>query len=171
MTHQINTVVSFVISVAHRDKVSFSFTILRLCIYKPPPFYFMLNICSWRSWCPVFALRMEKRTLSLVLSLLLFIPLFHGGTTEAAGTQDGSEEWGYVEVRPSKQFRHRNFSSVFVFWQKCECSWISWFFFYTEAHMFWWLYRSPNRVEDPSKPWPIILWLQGGPVSICIFIK
>ncbi|GMN59817.1 hypothetical protein TIFTF001_028911 [Ficus carica] len=32
-----------------------------------------------------------------------------------------------------------------------------------KAHMFWWLYRSPNRVEDPSKPWPIILWLQGGP--------
>ncbi|XP_021627425.1 serine carboxypeptidase-like 51 isoform X2 [Manihot esculenta] len=29
--------------------------------------------------------------------------------------------------------------------------------------MFWWLYRSPNRVENPSKPWPIILWLQGGP--------
>ncbi|OVA17914.1 Peptidase S10 [Macleaya cordata] len=34
-----------------------------------------------------------------------------------------------------------------------------------KAHMFWWLYRSPNRVEDPSKPWPIILWLQGGPGS------
>ncbi|KAK4779520.1 hypothetical protein SAY87_015626 [Trapa incisa] len=31
------------------------------------------------------------------------------------------------------------------------------------AHMFWWLYRSPNRVNDPSKPWPVILWLQGGP--------
>ncbi|KAF2300700.1 hypothetical protein GH714_015214 [Hevea brasiliensis] len=29
--------------------------------------------------------------------------------------------------------------------------------------MFWWLYRSPCRVENPSKPWPIILWLQGGP--------
>ncbi|XP_021692100.2 serine carboxypeptidase-like 51 isoform X2 [Hevea brasiliensis] len=29
--------------------------------------------------------------------------------------------------------------------------------------MFWWLYKSPNRVENPSKPWPIILWLQGGP--------
>ncbi|KAL5835468.1 hypothetical protein ACOSQ4_014965 [Xanthoceras sorbifolium] len=27
----------------------------------------------------------------------------------------------------------------------------------------WWLYRSPYRVEDPSKPWPILLWLQGGP--------
>lgn len=36
----------------------------------------------------------------------------------------------------------------------------------TEAHMFWWYYRSPYRVEDPNKPWPIILWLQGGPVSI-----
>lgn len=34
-----------------------------------------------------------------------------------------------------------------------------------EAHMFWWHYKSPYRVEDPSKPWPIILWLQGGPVS------
>ncbi|KAK6926696.1 Peptidase S10, serine carboxypeptidase [Dillenia turbinata] len=32
-----------------------------------------------------------------------------------------------------------------------------------KAHMFWWLYSSPYRVEDPSKPWPIILWLQGGP--------
>ncbi|XP_059314755.1 serine carboxypeptidase-like 51 [Lycium ferocissimum] len=32
-----------------------------------------------------------------------------------------------------------------------------------KAHMFWWYYKSPYRVEDPNKPWPIILWLQGGP--------
>ncbi|KAF7148767.1 hypothetical protein RHSIM_Rhsim03G0085900 [Rhododendron simsii] len=51
-----------------------------------------------------------------------------------AGTEDGSEQWGYVEVRP-------------------------------KAHMFWWYYRTPSRVDDPSKPWPIILWLQGGPGS------
>ncbi|XP_058204154.1 serine carboxypeptidase-like 51 [Rhododendron vialii] len=31
--------------------------------------------------------------------------------------------------------------------------------------MFWWYYRSPSRVDDPSNPWPIILWLQGGPGS------
>ncbi|XP_074590468.1 serine carboxypeptidase-like 51 [Curcuma longa] len=31
------------------------------------------------------------------------------------------------------------------------------------AHMFWWLYRSPQRVDDGSTPWPTILWLQGGP--------
>jgi hypothetical protein len=36
----------------------------------------------------------------------------------------------------------------------------------TEAHMFWWHYKSPYRVENSSEPWPIILWLQGGPVSI-----
>lgn len=37
--------------------------------------------------------------------------------------------------------------------------------------MFWWHYKSPYRVEDPSKPWPIILWLQGGPVSfLCICV-
>ncbi|CAH9138139.1 unnamed protein product, partial [Cuscuta epithymum] len=31
------------------------------------------------------------------------------------------------------------------------------------AHMFWWLLKSQNRVNDPNKPWPIILWLHGGP--------
>uniref|UniRef100_A0A6N2KPD7 Carboxypeptidase n=2 Tax=Salix viminalis TaxID=40686 RepID=A0A6N2KPD7_SALVM len=76
-----------------------------------------------------------------LLSAVLLVFLINGETATAssrkkvatgARTHDGSEEWGYVEVRP-------------------------------KAHMFWWLYRSPNRVEDASKPWPIILWLQGGP--------
>ncbi|CAH9072735.1 unnamed protein product, partial [Cuscuta europaea] len=31
------------------------------------------------------------------------------------------------------------------------------------AHMFWWLQKSPYRVNDPNKPWPIILWLHSGP--------
>ncbi|KAF7823319.1 serine carboxypeptidase-like 51 [Senna tora] len=74
--------------------------------------------------------------LHLLLFTLLcfaFALLSHGGAkVTALKTQDGSEEWGYVQVRP-------------------------------KAHMFWWLYRSPYRVEDPSKPWPIVLWLQGGP--------
>ncbi|CAN6469668.1 unnamed protein product [Victoria cruziana] len=29
--------------------------------------------------------------------------------------------------------------------------------------MFWWLYRSPCRVQNSTAPWPIVLWLQGGP--------
>ncbi|KAL6566891.1 Serine carboxypeptidase-like 51 [Orobanche minor] len=70
---------------------------------------------------------------SLVVSILFLFPIFHGGMVDAARTQDGSEAWGYVEVRP-------------------------------KAHMFWWYYRSPHRrTQDPRKPWPIILWLQGGP--------
>ncbi|PWA80200.1 peptidase S10, serine carboxypeptidase, Alpha/Beta hydrolase fold protein [Artemisia annua] len=36
-------------------------------------------------------------------------------------------------------------------------------FMNTEAHMFWWYYKSPYRTKDPNNPWPIILWLQGGP--------
>ncbi|XP_050228162.1 serine carboxypeptidase-like 51 [Mercurialis annua] len=32
-----------------------------------------------------------------------------------------------------------------------------------KAHLFWWLYKSPSRVTNSSTPWPIILWLQGGP--------
>ncbi|OIW08527.1 hypothetical protein TanjilG_03203 [Lupinus angustifolius] len=75
---------------------------------------------------------MEKLFYSVTLSVLFLVLLFHGGKVTSLKTQDESEEWGYVQVRP-------------------------------KAHMFWWLYRSPYRVEDPSKPWPIILWLQGGP--------
>ncbi|KAJ0021447.1 hypothetical protein Pint_32030 [Pistacia integerrima] len=75
-----------------------------------------------------------ERSYVPVVFLLFFSLLFHGGIARALRRtqQDGSEEWGYVEVRP-------------------------------KAHMFWWLYNSPYRVENPSKPWPIILWLQGGP--------
>ncbi|KAF5773461.1 putative carboxypeptidase C [Helianthus annuus] len=64
--------------------------------------------------------------------VLLFLPLFYGGLAMGTGTLDGSEKWGYVEVRP-------------------------------KAHMFWWYYKSPYRTQDPNNPWPIILWLQGGP--------
>ncbi|XP_038694226.1 serine carboxypeptidase-like 51 isoform X1 [Tripterygium wilfordii] len=76
---------------------------------------------------------METFPVCFILTLLFCVALSHGGIARRhESTEDGLEEWGYVEVRP-------------------------------KAHMFWWLYRSPNRVEDPSKPWPIILWLQGGP--------
>uniref|UniRef100_A0ACD5WSK0 Uncharacterized protein n=1 Tax=Avena sativa TaxID=4498 RepID=A0ACD5WSK0_AVESA len=32
-----------------------------------------------------------------------------------------------------------------------------------KAHLFWWFYKSPQRVSSPAKPWPTVLWLQGGP--------
>ncbi|XP_027343744.1 serine carboxypeptidase-like 51 [Abrus precatorius] len=76
---------------------------------------------------------MEKLCVLVAPFVFLGI-LFHGGMVTALRTKDGSEEWGYVQVRP-------------------------------KAHMFWWLYRSPYRVENSSNPWPIILWLQGGPGS------
>ncbi|KAK4763528.1 hypothetical protein SAY87_012966 [Trapa incisa] len=67
-----------------------------------------------------------------VLAVFVLFSLLHAFAKASVISKDGSEEWGYVEVRP-------------------------------RAHMFWWLYRSPNRVKDSSKPWPVILWLQGGP--------
>ncbi|XP_031272835.1 serine carboxypeptidase-like 51 [Pistacia vera] len=73
---------------------------------------------------------MEKH---LLIFLFLFTSsILRGYLALTAGTEDGSEQWGYVEVRP-------------------------------KVHLFWWLYKSPYRVEDPYKPWPILLWLQGGP--------
>ena len=43
--------------------------------------------------------------LLMISSLFIFLLHFHGGLAMAAratGTQDGSELWGYVQVRPSK---------------------------------------------------------------------
>ncbi|KAL3849586.1 hypothetical protein ACJIZ3_011468 [Penstemon smallii] len=72
-------------------------------------------------------MKMSHIVFSLLFSLLFFTPIY-----KASRTEDGSEAWGYVEVRP-------------------------------KAHMFWWYYKSPYRTQDPNKPWPVILWLQGGP--------
>ncbi|RWR94805.1 serine carboxypeptidase-like protein 51 [Cinnamomum micranthum f. kanehirae] len=74
----------------------------------------------------------KSSPLSLLLPLFLLHWLSQGKLALGLGTTDGSEEWGYVEVRP-------------------------------KAHMFWWLYHSPQRVHSPSGPWPTVLWLQGGP--------
>nr|XP_043633810.1 serine carboxypeptidase-like 51 [Erigeron canadensis] len=68
----------------------------------------------------------------IYLCVLAFLSIVASAENTSGGTADGSEAWGYIEVRPG-------------------------------AHMFWWLYKSPSRVKDPSKPWPTILWLQGGP--------
>ncbi|KAK1383082.1 Carboxypeptidase [Heracleum sosnowskyi] len=69
----------------------------------------------------------------LFLAVMFLVALITDGAMPAT-TVEGSEQWGYVQVRP-------------------------------KAHMFWWFYKSPQRTEDPNKPWPIILWLQGGPGS------
>ncbi|KAG5243281.1 serine carboxypeptidase [Salix suchowensis] len=66
---------------------------------------------------------MGKHCLDFLCLLVIFcFPLLHSYLALAAGTDDGSEQWGYVEVRP--------------------------------AHLFWWHYKSPHRVQDPAKPWP-----------------
>ncbi|KAL6653239.1 hypothetical protein ACP70R_012164 [Stipagrostis hirtigluma subsp. patula] len=69
---------------------------------------------------------------TIALLCLLCLTQLHGSAAITAGTADGMERWGYVEIRP-------------------------------KANMFWWYYQSPQRVSSPHKPWPTILWLQGGP--------
>ncbi|XP_047165985.1 serine carboxypeptidase-like 51 [Vigna umbellata] len=77
-----------------------------------------------------------KKFQAFVITIVFLVTLFQGESvtcsSSSSRSEDGSEEWGYVEIRP-------------------------------KAHLFWWLYRTPYRVDNPSKPWPIILWLQGGP--------
>ncbi|TVU46719.1 hypothetical protein EJB05_06271 [Eragrostis curvula] len=78
-----------------------------------------------RSWYPLAL---------LPLLLLLCLGSIHAGSAASVttGTPDGSELWGYVEVR-------------------------------LKAHLFWWYYKSPQRTSTPGKPWPTVLWLEGGP--------
>lgn len=61
---------------------------LLYAIYKSPPTVFILS--------PT----MEKHFL-LLISLVFSFTLFHVCLASTAGTLDGSEYWGYVEVRPS----------------------------------------------------------------------
>ncbi|CAL5042546.1 unnamed protein product [Urochloa decumbens] len=68
----------------------------------------------------------------IAIVCLLWLSIYGDAATITAGTADGMEKWGYVEVRP-------------------------------KANLFWWYYKSPQRVSSPEKPWPTILWLQGGP--------
>ncbi|XP_038695645.1 serine carboxypeptidase-like 51 [Tripterygium wilfordii] len=75
---------------------------------------------------------MEKHYAFVLLFLLFSLSMFYSHLAVAMESDDGLEEWGYVEVRQG-------------------------------AHLFWWHYKSDHRVEDPSRPWPIILWLSGGP--------
>lgn len=60
---------------------------------------------------------MGKSFALVAVSVLYLVPLFHGGIAIAASTQDGTEEWGYVEVRPSKPvvLHIHNFLQIFLF--------------------------------------------------------
>nr|KAJ0186249.1 hypothetical protein LSAT_V11C900501050 [Lactuca sativa] len=75
---------------------------------------------------------MKNPCVLVFLCHLAFISSVTSTGNCSSGTIDGSETWGYVEVRPG-------------------------------AHMFWWLYKSPNKPKQPTKPWPTILWLHGIP--------
>ncbi|KAL6650243.1 hypothetical protein ACP70R_009168 [Stipagrostis hirtigluma subsp. patula] len=74
---------------------------------------------------------MDTQTMSALL-LILFLIHLYGSAATTAGTDDGTEIWGYANVRP-------------------------------EAHLFWWYFKSPQRVSSPAHAWPTVLWLQGGP--------
>ncbi|XP_060169685.1 serine carboxypeptidase-like 51 [Lycium barbarum] len=71
---------------------------------------------------------------SLLVPLLFLVPHFHGGIRTAIAARNQDSSESWGYVEVRRK-----------------------------AHMFWWYYKSPYRVEDPNKPWPIILWLQGGP--------
>ncbi|XP_020599982.1 serine carboxypeptidase-like 51 [Phalaenopsis equestris] len=71
-----------------------------------------------------------------LLCLLLCFPLFHGRSPRTSANSGGTRDG--LET-----------------WGYVEVR--------PKAHMFWWLYLSPNAVQNGSTPWPTVLWLQGGP--------
>lgn len=123
-------------------------------------------------------LKMDKhcRPLALLLAALFcslsLLRACSAAASVTAGAPDGSQLWGYVEVRPSKPTGTltkkkiklwRNKNSV----ENSCARGDSQAFLRAEANLFWWYYKSPQRVSAPSAaPWPTVLWLQGGPVLI-----
>jgi hypothetical protein len=107
--------------------------------------------------------------LALLPVLLCCIILSSVGSGSAepvtAGTPDGSELWGYVEVRPSNApISPLSKSSCTCCSERrlpYHCARVA---VVAEAHLFWWYYKSPQRTSKRAKPWPTVLWLQGGPV-------
>ncbi|KAG2606458.1 hypothetical protein PVAP13_4NG195700 [Panicum virgatum] len=75
---------------------------------------------------------MKSHAIVALASLLCISKLYGDAANISDGTDDGTERWGYVEVRQ-------------------------------KAYLFWYYYKSPHQVSSPEKPWPTILWLQGGP--------
>lgn len=65
--------------------------------------------------------KMEKWCFLVVLFVLMFGPWVNGGMAMAYRSQDGTEEWGYVEVRP-RCFRswHWEFSRDWAAWNRFE---------------------------------------------------
>ncbi|KAI4979295.1 hypothetical protein ZWY2020_016048 [Hordeum vulgare] len=81
-----------------------------------------------RHWRPVALLSV------VILCCLSLLSAGLAASVVTAGAPDGSELWGYVEVRPKAH----------LFW---------WYYKSPSA----------QRVSTPSSPWPTVLWLQGGP--------
>jgi hypothetical protein len=71
---------------------------------------------------------MESRALALVFSVLC-LSVLRASHATTAGTADGNERWGYVEVRPSKSDTATNSASWFLsadafislFSSNCSC--------------------------------------------------
>jgi len=112
---------------------------------------------------------MKSHAIVALASLLCLSKLYGDAANISDGTDDGTERWGYVEVRQSNHlftnhhllhynsllFYHFYVLTTFI----CAC-------YFEEAYLFWYYYKSPHQVSSPEKPWPTILWLQGGPVQI-----
>jgi hypothetical protein len=90
----------------------------------------------------------------IVLFSLLFFSLLFLGTIAVALRTEGSEEWGYVQVRPSKPMVLNciNFHSFFLINFLKQRVHI-----YTEAHMFW-CFKKFGGGLPPSPPKDLIFY-------------
>ena len=116
-----------------------------------------------------FEMDKHGRPLLALLSLLLCLALLRASSAASVttGRPDGTERWGYVEVRPSNATTISCISHISIlFFLTRQARILKLCFRVAEAHLFWWYYKSPHRVSTPSKPWPTVLWLQGGPVLL-----
>jgi hypothetical protein len=115
---------------------------------------------------------LRRSALFVALSFLLLHGVQQGAAATSSG--DANEQWGYVPVRQQSTYQSalllmpQQTLSMFYAFFVCTSLTLN---FGAEAHVFWWFYKSPQRVSSLVKPWPTILWLQGGPVRFCYILS
>jgi hypothetical protein len=101
LSHYFPFVRILVLSQRQIDRRCFSCKTSGLCSLYIYMFFFS-NVDHFIGSPKTWLTAMEIKHAFLYLSLWLGFSLLHGYSAYAAGTHDGSEQWGYVEVRPSK---------------------------------------------------------------------
>jgi len=87
-----------------------------------------------------YSLTEMKKFQAFLVTLLFLVTLFHGGSvtcssSSSSRTEDGSEEWGYVQIRPSNLFCLFSFFFFFLMIPNRNLAWTVFWNFFSNSYL------------------------------------